>query len=282
MGKSVLASLATLLASFLFCLGVNGQYYMYTPGAPWPASIEPLDMFGGMIDYCNCSYCPYPEYPTATACVIAPGFDETLCQELDNATRTPYIDTTHRYGLANETGAIRISCSLFYASVIDNILMVYTTDGTLPDVKKANLLSDTDVPYDATNPSPRIAVRCQAPGRAWSRIAYMTRVVFDTATNGTWCSVFNGDVHYKEMPLPLCDWGLYGSACDGQTIIANASPPASPTPSSAPTPSASTPHTPSLPSSASSPSPSSSSTGSGTVVFFATFLLALGLPLCMH
>lgn len=232
-----------LKIALLFCLAltiivtVHGQYYMYTPGAPWPASIGPLDSFGGLIDYCNCSYCPYPEYPPAKPCAVSPGFDMTLCQEIDNATRTPYIDATRRYGLASESGSISVDCSNYYLGVLDDILMVYTTDGTLPDMKKARRLTGTSVLYGPSNPSPRIAVRCQVPGKAPSRIAYMTRVIFSEAMNGTWCSVYNGDVHYKEMPLPTCNRAISGSACDGQTIINQATSPAlSPSSTPAPTP----------------------------------------------
>lgn len=277
-----------LLLLALVAALASGQYYMYTPGAPWPASIGPLDMFGGMIDYCNCSSCPYPEYPAATPCVVPPGFDASLCQELNNATRTPYVDTTHRYGLASESGTITIDCGNYYAGVLDSILMVYTTDGTLPDMKKAKLLTGTSVIYNSTNPTPRIAARCQVPGRAPSKIAYMTRVVFDASVNGTWCSVFNGDIHYKEMPLPTCDRTAYGSACDGQTIIT--SPSSTPTttttttPATTPTPSPTPPKNGTTINPQTLPSPSDkkvidNNNGSGGSLLPAFLLL---LPLALH
>lgn len=188
----------------------NAQFYMYQPGTK--ANFSPWDQFGRMIP---CSF----EIPSGP-CQLYPYFDASLCTYTPpNVSVTPSIDQTYRYGSASDTGGIIVDCNVGNRGT--NVSIAYTEDGTLPDIKKAVRRDTVIIRFNATRPTPIIIARCIDQGKVPSRIAYMQRMIWDDAVNGSYSTTVCNISHYKELNLPRCDPNLYGSLCDGQSIVNN-------------------------------------------------------------
>lgn len=194
-----------MFACMIFVHSMHAQFYMYTPGTP--AVFSPWDQFGGFV-YCT--------FVLPTGCGLMPYTDSSLCNNVpENVTITPQISQTYRYGKATDMGYIRIGCD---TGNPPNMSMVYTTDGTLPDITKPLRGRVASVLFNSSFPTPIILARCIQDGKLPSRIAYFQRMIWDTAVNGTTppsCDI----KHYKELNLPRCNPAVYGARCDGQTII---------------------------------------------------------------
>lgn len=196
----------------------SAQFYMYTPGA----SIEPFvstlfDSFGG-------GYRCEPAHQ-GDSCYLSPYFDSTLCfNDPDNVSMTPWIDSQNIYGDPNASGTIMVQCGIGSIPNIVNDRIVFTTNGTLPDVLKPFNASEGDamasisVPFSPSNPFPVIVARCIEPGKLPSRIAYARRIHWGSA-NGSYCPSHEALAAYRELPLPRCLTRLVGSLCDGQSIV---------------------------------------------------------------
>lgn len=198
----------------------RAQFYMYTPGT----SIEPyvktiFDAFGGGY---RCTPAQVGE-----PCYLSPYFDSTLCKnEPANVSMTPWIEPRYLYGSAAETGVIRIRCGTGTQPNVYNAELVFTANGTLPDIYSEPLLGPAsskaayDVPFSPANPFPVVVARCIEPGKLPSRIAYARRINWVNTINGSYCPSHDVRLTYRELDLPRCDPALVGSACDGQTIVA--------------------------------------------------------------
>jgi hypothetical protein len=226
-------SVATFeLAIVLFSITVSAQFYMYTPGD----SIEPyvntvFDAYGGGYR-CTPAQAGEP-------CYLSPYFDSTLCKnEPANVSMTPWIESKYLYGSAADTGVIRIRCGTGTQPNVYNDVLVFTANGTLPDIHSEPLLGPAsstaayDVPFSPANPFPVVVARCIEPGKLPSRIAYARRINWVTTVNGSYCPGHDVRITYHELGLPRCDPTLMGDACDGQTIVAM--PPGKTSPSSPP------------------------------------------------
>jgi hypothetical protein len=220
----------------------KAQFYMYTPGE----SIESLvktqfDSFGGG------KRCTPPK--SNEPCFQSPYFDSTLCHnDPDNVSMTPWIDPANIIGAPTDSGTIRILCGRGVVPNVVNDILVFTSNGTLPDIFSTPLIGAGgskalfDVPFSPSNPFPVIVARCIEPGKLPSRIAYARRINWVSAVNGSYCPQHDTALTYRELDLPRCLPSLVGSQCDGQTIVAmpqQAPPPTVPATSSA----GSTPHT---------------------------------------
>lgn len=195
----------------------TAQFYMYQPGTQ--ATFEPWDQFGRMI---ACRF----EIPSGQ-CQLYPYTDESLCRYIpDNVSVTPSISQTYRYGSATQSGGILVDCNVGNRGT--NVSIAYTEDGTLPDIRKAVRSDTVVVRFNATRPTPIIIARCIDQGKLPSRIAYMQRMIWDDAVNGSYATTVCSLSHYKELNLPRCDPVIYGPLCDGQTIV-NDSNPSTPT-----------------------------------------------------
>ena len=198
---------------------------MYTPGE----SIEPYvtSPFAGFGGGKTCRIAQQGD-----PCYVSPYTDPTMCQHLpENVSMTPWIDPANIVGLASASGTIGIRCGTATVPSIYNDVLVFTANGSLPDIHAEPLLGPSsskaayNVPFSPANPTPVIVARCLEPGKLPSRIAYARRLIWDPAVNGSFCPAHDVLGTYRELSLPRCLPNLVGALCDGQSIVAMPGPP---------------------------------------------------------
>lgn len=209
---------------------------MYTPGesvVPYMNSF--YDTYGsgwycGSIWGANCSESPF--------------FDPTMCQHIpSNVSVTPFIDSAYLYASPNATSSILVSCNHWSNDPSLNVSLFFTTNGTLPDIRGRchsnglRCLGSALVSFGPNDTPAFIVARCVQQGMVPSRIAYARRIPWDDVTNGSWCNTPQAikalpSPTYRELSLPLCNHIVFGSQCDGQTVVQGAQVPTTKTASS--------------------------------------------------
>jgi hypothetical protein len=116
-------------------------------------------------------------------------------------------------------GSLTISVECGTSNPSGSVSIVCTFDGTLPDIHNAKRASSCGVRFNTSYPTPIVMARCIADGKIPSRIAYMQRMIWDDAVNGSYYTKICNENHYRELDLPRCDPAIGGSLCDGQSIV---------------------------------------------------------------
>jgi hypothetical protein len=215
---------------------------MYTPGEPITTEMLPTEraFYGipGMVQFCSDL-----DSSQQRECSTFQSNDASFCHNVpEHVSRTPYFPSSI-YDISNG-GAYTIRCGATPDWTIydqyknegapEGTEIVYTTDGTLPDI------------YGPRHPNPVqlnlrrsevsfIVARCIEPGKHPSRIAYVERKYNGPLDCG---GKYNPDpaawrveTDHKPLVLPGCNARALGrDVCDGQTIVEQATSIAPPPP----------------------------------------------------
>lgn len=221
----VLASIALLIC------GVNGAesnangvvFPMYVPGTaitdemlpdatamygvPWRTLVSGCKL-GRVNDVCESRW-------------LLPGDDASFCKNVpDYVSRTPYFSGGMMWIESDDD--IEIVCGgndMFESEKnIAGTTIVYTTDGTLPDVNGPSVVAPHTFSASAGEAIFLVA-RCLEPGKHPSRIAYVKRQpkgYYDCFADPGW----KWEVNHKPLILPGCNAAVLGLVvCDGQTVV---------------------------------------------------------------
>lgn len=157
---------------------------------------------------------------TLEMCMQMP--DMTLCENRpESVSRTPLIVSK---GLDTIDGVehreFEVKCDFSHQRP-ENTTIVYTTNGTLPDIFGPRSPPEffVKVPVNMSN---LLVARCIEPGKTPGRIAYVRIYSWDEYD----CPPWEYEEHYKELDgIQECPWWELGyDGCDGQSFLAGYAP----------------------------------------------------------
>lgn len=226
-------------------------YPMYTPGEAVTSDMLPTPhaSYGSAHALYLCT--ANENEPTRTACDSLKKLDESFCKNVPaGISRTPHF--SGKLLGSDFGGRFSITCGApadwaIYDQYKDEAapegtVVVYTTNGTLPDIYGPSHPAPVTLSFSSGEES-FIVARCIEPDAHPSRIAYVKRggevVECGNADN---LDRWRIETDHKPLILPGCNARALGKeTCDGQTIVEQVFvPPSPPLPSD--TPSTNSPH----------------------------------------